>query len=523
MANPRSKIYVCADVKLNKSQQHTIWFDTQEQQHAYFLSKVVKTFEDYTFLRKSWSIKVDENYENTYRWTYLCFRNGESVATSKTYFYFIDRIEYKSENTVELFLELDVMQTYRWDYGMLPCFIDREHSSSDLIGEHLLDEGVELGDFVVNAKQNVDLGELCILVSSTVDPLKSTTVGTTKIVGSNLGGVFSGLGVFATHMDDFTALGTQLLNLNENADAILSIWMFPTAFVKLQDGYTWSDGHASKLVDGTKTITADTTINTSIDGYTPKNHKLFTYPYNFLYVSNNDGASCTYQYEKFQSYGAITFKVYGIPSPEGQIKLIPLDYKNEGVNNDEGLTGPSFPTCAWNQDVYKLWLAQNQNQLFVSETQNIVTSGMGVIQLLTSVGQEGVDDIASGVNGILGQIAMKRDKALQPPQAKGKQSSSINILSGHQTFTLLKKSIDRTHAKIIDDFFTMYGYKCNLVKKPNHKVRESFTYTKTVNCQIHGNIPNQDLVAIQNIYNNGITFWVDGDKIGDYTQSNNCL
>lgn len=522
MGQPLSKIYVCAGIKLNKSQQHTIWFDTQAQQHEYFLSKVVKTFTGYTFLRKSWSIKVAESYDNTYGWNYLCFRNGDN-ATYKTYFYFIDRVEYVSDNTVELFLELDVLQTYRWDYGIEACFIDREHSASDLIGEHTLDEGVELGEFVVNTKNNVNLGEPCILLSSTIDPLKTTTVGETTILGSNLDGVFSGLGVFATLMTDFQALATQLANLKEHSDAILTMWMFATNFVKLQDGYTWTDGKASKLVDGSKTFTTNTTMNTSLDGYTPRNNKLFTYPYNFIYVSNNDGGACTYHYEKFKNYGGITFKVYGSPSPEGQIKLIPLEYKNVAINNDEALTGPSFPTCAWNQDVYKIWLAQNQNQLALSETQNIVTGGLGALQLITSLGQEGLDDVASGVNGVLSTIAMKRDKELQPPQAKGKQSSAINILSGHQTFTIMKKSVDKNHAKIIDDFFTMYGYKCNRIKKPNHHVRESFTYTKTINCQIYGNVPNQDIVEIQNIYNRGVTFWVDGDSIGDYSLPNDCI
>ena len=203
--------------------------------------------------------------------------------------------------------------------------------------------------------------------------------------------------------------------------------------------------------------------------------------------------------------------------------MIPLNYKNEAQNNDEGLIGPTFPTCSWNQDVYKLWLAQNQNQHYMTEVQGVVSAGTGILNLITSFGQNGLNEVASGVNSVLNHIAQKKDAQIQPPQSKGTQSSNVNILSGNLTYTIKCKCIDKTHAKIIDDYFTMYGYKCNEVKLPNHKVRQNFTYVKTINCQIHGHIPNEDLVAIQNIYDKGVTFWVDGDSIGDYSLSNNCL
>ena len=39
----------------------------------------------------------------------------------------------------------------------------------------------------------------------------------------------------------------------------------------------------------------------TLDGYTPKNKKLLTFPYCFLLVSNNNGNSNVYHYEKFTS------------------------------------------------------------------------------------------------------------------------------------------------------------------------------------------------------------------------------
>lgn len=47
---------------------------------------------------------------------------------------------------------------------------------------------------------------------------------------------------------------------------------------------------------------------TSFSDYTPKNNKLFCYPYNYLYVSNNCGNFNIYKYEDFENETNATFK-----------------------------------------------------------------------------------------------------------------------------------------------------------------------------------------------------------------------
>ena len=82
-------------------------------------------------------------------------------------------------------------------------------------------------------------------------------------------------------------------------------------------------------------------------------------------------------------------------------------------------------------------------------------------------------------------------------------------------------SIKSQIARVIDDYFDKYGYACHRVKTPNRKVREHWTYTKTVGCNMVGNAPSDDIAKIRSIYDNGITFWVNGAVVGDYSQSNN--
>ena len=462
--------------------------------------------------------------EEARTWNYLYFRNG----SGKYYYYFINNIEYINDSTVELFLEIDVMQTYLTDYSLSRCFVEREHSSTDNIGDNVIEEGLEVGELVDVSRSDVDISSLCILVLSSVDIEKSTEETQYKILGTLYDNVFSGLGMWACAISDYETLAERLNDMDKYGygEGIFNIWLYPKKLVKLRSGYSWDSGSKIKMVQDTEPVSFSTARNTKLkDSYTPKNNKLFCYPYNFLYCSNNGGGCATYKYEYFTDPDNIEFKVYGSLSPEGVTKIAPSNYHRTAFKNfEEGLSGTPYPCCAWNQDTYKLWLAQNHN----SQNMSMLASGVsivgGVAMIATGAGVGvGAGMVAGGLLGIGQQLAQKKDMEVQPNQARGNHSGSLNISNGFQTFTFTKKCIDTDRARIIDDYFTMFGYKTLRVKVPNRKVRENFTYTKTQNCHVRGNLCTDDLRKIQSIFDNGITFWVNGDSIGDYSLSNNCL
>ena len=528
MSTPASTIYCCSGVLLNNAYIHTIWFESDSAQRNYFQSKVVKTFNAYTYIRKSWSIKVESTMEQARKWNYLFFRNSES---GKMYYYFINNIEYINDNTVELFIEMDVLQTYAFDYYIPPCFVEREHSETDVPGENLLDEGLDVGDYIINNKSNVDMQDLCVLMLSSIDPLGTTEERTVSIRSQVNDKVFSGLGVFAIPMTEISQLGTTLNNLDTwgKSDGILSMWMYPKRLVNLAGGNTWTDEYFRKMTDGGSSFDHTISINGDLDGYTPRNKKLLCYPYNFIYASNNAGGSALYRYEQFNNSGSCSFRVMGTLSPDGSVKMFPISYQGITINYEEGLTGSNYPTCAWNQDVYKLWLAQNQHQQKQAGWESIIKFVGGGAGLAASPWTGGTTAIAgaglvySGLTGANNLLAARADKEIQPPQAKGNFSTAINLKAEHQTFTFLQKSINADYARRLDEYFDLYGYKCLRKKSPNKNVRENWTYTKTLGCHATGNLCTDDLLKIQSIFDNGITFWKNGDNIGQYDLSNECI
>ena len=556
MSAPESIINICSGVRLDNRYEHSIYFVDAAAQQEYFAGKVVKTFPAYSYLRKSWPLQVQATMEQARTWSYLYFRNG----TGKYYYYFINQIEYKNPNMVELSLELDVIQTYLFDFEMLDCFVERQHTETDKLGEYTLDEGLDVGELRETSAENwIGLSDMCVLVLSSINPNYTDTEKPVPAMGGVYDNVFSGLSVWAVEATDFGSLSAKLDTLSEVGfiDGIMAMWMYPKECVVLGGENEWGDDVLFKVVTGCTYAYESYTyskVNDAVGGIVPKNNKTLCYPYRFLYATNNQGGSAVYRFERFEDPSAPVFRVKGSISPDATVKMYPDNYNGTAViqgrteggavttvgrgNYDQGLTLGNYPSCAWDADVYKLWLAQNQNQLqHTANTAGLAIAG-GAITAVASLAMGNVVGAVGGVGGVIGGaqqigalMAQKADMAIQPPQSRGSFSSNVNMVAKMHTFTFYTKGVDKEHAKAIDDYFTMYGYKLNRVQKPNLCARPAFTYIKTVGCNISSRMGQpatrpgpqfctEDRIKITSIFDHGITFWVDGDRVADYSQNN---
>ena len=526
MSVPSSTIYIMSGVPLNNSYEHTLYFETKEEQNNYFLDHTLKGLHKFTFLRPERIIKVAGDFANARSWNYLRFQN----ADGKWYYHFINKVEYINDSAVELHIELDVIQTFMFDWKLHECFIERTHTKTDEFGEHTIPEGLETGPLIRYHTQEINLEDNVILV------LMSVTQGGNDSWGKMYGGVYSGLSVYAVQPKDIEAFNNWLAQASEGRyiEAIVSMWMYPKELVNV-DG-DWSESGPLHIVnnvaDHIEQSISDPLSN-SIDGWVVKNKKTLCYPYTMLYVSNNMGGCATYRRELFNTDSVYNFRVYGALSPDSGVQLVPEKYKSDQgstLNFEEALSLPAFPTCAWNSDTYKIWLAQNQNQHELLQKQAIIQAGAGA---LTAVASTAMGNVAGAVGGLAmtynaltqvqGLMAQKADMAIQPDQARGNHSASVNLTHGHCGFSAHFMTITKEYAKSIDDYFTRYGYKVNTLDIPSLKNRETFTYIKTVGCLVSGNLGTEDQLKIQAIFDKGVTFWADTDNVGNFVNPNGTL
>ena len=106
-------------------------------------------------------------------------------------------------------------------------------------------------------------------------------------------------------------------------------------------------------------------------------------------------------------------------------------------------------------------------------------------------------------------------------QAQNSQGSSAMTALGLKDFAFCHMHIRGEFARIIDEYWNVYGYPVHRVKLPNISNRPHWNYIKTIGVNIVGNVPTDDLAKIKSCYNNGITFWKNGNEIGSYDLDNN--
>lgn len=528
-----SKVYLL-HVPLENDYKHTLIFETAAAQQSYFQSRAVKSYTDFSYQRKDNIIRVPEQYDTVLHCNYVMYQNR--AYSDKWFYAFITDIKYVNDDRTDIFIETDVLQTWHFDYEVKTSFIERMHVLDDEIGKHTIPEQLETGDYIANSKnRNNSLATYTYILGVTVD-LNSREGDDGKFnnaAGGRYAGIYSGVKYYICNAAQLNRALKELADEGQS-DAVATIFVCPSLFVDA-DG---ASGTYSAVATDTNVKVHDWAPGilgleqaenykpTTLNGYTPKNNKLFTYPYCYMLMSNNSGGGAVYKYELFKNpdnTDICPFKIKAAICPGFSVRLVPQYYNGIDENNEEGLNLGKYPICNWNTDVYTNWLTQNGVNIAISLGTAAAQVVGGLAMSSTGAGaMMGAGSVASGGLSIASTMGEIYSHSLQPPQAEGNiNSGDVTFASGDLTFTAYQMSIKSEYARMIDDYFTMYGYKVNYMGVPVHWLRENFWYFKTIDVNIDGPIPANDMQKIKNCWDNGVTFWKNPENIGNYRVSNN--
>ena len=499
---PNTIIRVLHNCPLDKTYDHTIYFGSENAQVSYFQGLTKYTFSEQTYQRvQRGKARLQRKAEDLYDCNYMMFQN--SSFGNKWFYAFITGVEYVNNITSEITFEIDVMQTWFFDYTLEQCFVEREHSVTDNVGDNLVPEKLELGEYVSDDFDGTQkLAEKSIVVAATFDR-NYDDVG-----GGYYSGLFSGLSftTFDNNVNGAAQCEEFILGAGSKSDGIVSVFLMPKAMV-------------TSVTEPAKgyTITKSKNVS-SIGGYTPKNKKLLTYPYNFLYVTNLQGNGTAYPYEYF-SGSACSFTLTGDMSCNPACVLAPNDYKGVPVNYDEKMVLSGFPQLGYTTDTFKAWIAQNASSLAVNALSTAMNYAMAGGAVAGGAGVS-VGATAGLVTSVANTLSQVYQAAVRPNQAHGGGGSQTMAAIGLIDFAFMHKHIRPEFARIIDDYFNVYGYATHRVKTPNRSSRPYWNYVKTIGCVVTGSIPADDMYKICDIYNRGITFWKNGANVGNYSLEN---
>ena len=501
---------------LEKDEEHTLGWDTLQEQSTYMLSKVQKTYSDFTYIRETQAIVVPDNYDTIYTCNYLMYKNN---GFNNKYFYaFITKMEYVSENSTRIYFEIDSLQTWYFQINYNNVFIEREHVDNDTIGLHTIPEGLEIGEYITDNPQSSDhVNNLCLCMGLTGSRngalVNNQYTGIDYVFFRDIPNVQYALG----------AINEYRTTVLQNDEAIVCIFPVPTGMINDymnwdlpigQSGLTYGVIRSGNITEPFGLGTFGGTWLNKLGTYTPVNNKLLTYPYRYLMLTNNNGASNIYKFEDFSNNPSLSFNLYGSLVPSCSFICVPNNYKGVTHNYSESLIGAKLPLACWTSDLYTNWATQNGIN---KELANIADETTAQVANLTN---------AIGVSNLPIFNSLKEIYSHQqvPNAIRGNTNGGdINFSLGNCNYFLYTMYIKPEYCKVIDEYFTKYGYKVNRLKTPNINSRRNFNYIKTIGCNFTGDIPQEDLEKIKDLFNNGITFWHNAENFLNYSVNNDII
>lgn len=520
---PNSIVELFRYVNLTENYNDTLWFANSATKDAFFdglNDNRIGRFTPLTYNREERGfVRLEVPYSTAINANYMRFKN--TSFENKWFYAFVTNVEYINNQVTQITFSLDYMLTWMGSFTLGACFIERTHPYNDDDTYWLTPEPFNYSNYVYTGGYH-DVNEtfgpnVCCLIAA------YTTKGTVEeeYGGVYHNGIYSGLHLMAFKRTDTAGIRDFIHSYNQSPDSIVSLYTCPIS--ALPDDFTIADGgsvipgslSANKYVIN---IANNNGQNPTLDGYTPRNMKLYAYPFSFVCVDNGQGDVLILKTQYSDTlYGGFDVEVCENYVQPVYKTLRPRNYKGSGVNNTvntECLTLTGYPICSWVSDSYAAWLSQNCYDYGISALR-------GVFNAATSPMPLGI-----GLGGALVSTATQLASdsfhaSIEPDIVKGDITpGNANFSAGKLKFSWGRMCLPHQLLQQIDKYFDLYGYAINEWGFPRMYNRPYWTYLKTKGCHVEGNLPSDHAKRIEDIIDNGCRFWTDLANIGDYLLNN---
>lgn len=533
---PNGQIRFLTQVPIDSNYENSLDFLSEIEQRSYFLGlQPVHSMIGATRVRDG-VISVNMVADNLLHANYLMFQNMN--FSNKWFYAFITNIEYVNNNMSYVYYQIDDIQTWMFDVQLKECFVEREHTLTDGMFEHLVDEGIGTSEYTGKepAVKEYENYIYCMFTSVTLDAVEEAGVIVRRPITADTSikaGQLNGLDIIVGNLQDGDGnwlsltgegwTGNDLDRLNETIklmteenvkDAIVSIIMFPQHFSPAFD--TDHKPRTDSLVF------TNYTSGESLDGYIPKNKKMYNSPYCIFEFGLNDGQKNTLQPEYLRPTNN-NIRILSNCSPSPSLLCVPIQYEGQDFCYKKALSIEDFPQAPVSVDGYSAWVASGGlAKQMIGSVSGIANGALNVVGSTASGNPVGVVAGLTSAGTSIANTIVNIDVAKSlPAEVKGTLNSTPLSANRKIGLYVRKMTVNKDVAESIDNYFTMFGYKVNKVKTPSRRNRPHYTYIKTKGCKVNGGAPADAIDRIQTIYDNGIRFWVNPAEVGNYTTIDN--
>lgn len=484
-------------VPFDRQHSHVRDFLNEQERTAYFEEKKLVAINGVSYIRND-SFKVQLPVAQLKYCNYCSFVN--EGFDFKKYYAFITDIKYINNETTEVTITIDNWQTWLFQYDILPCWVEREHVLDDTYGKHTIPESLPISDYIEQNTYEYFFNNWYVGI---VYAPNSYISQFTYDGGSIIENQYSGATVEYILLSDVEAINAKIRSISNTGQIVINVYMIPFEFINKNE----------------TNIIYPVIYNSNVpfkyrnDEYIPKNNKTCIYPYKVLRVYNGR----EYMDYKFEEFGTSevpespSFTIISNYANSVSCSIYPRDYRisnfqlqsNSNIGYTQSLTISDFPICSWTENTFQQYMTIGQIGEMIN-TLSIPTSLVSGNSKRDTSGSDFIQGTELGINKVQNYLSA----AFTPLQVKG------NLHSGYLTtannmigFVFYGLSIKPEYARMIDNFFTLYGYRVNEWKKPNLRGRTLFNYVKTIDATISGNIPQFAIEDFESWFNNGITIW----------------
>lgn len=509
---PDSIIYILSGVECDRDYNHIKWFNSRAEQQSYMLDHRIKTYDRCTYVRDG-VVNIEAWADDIYSANYMMFQN--SAFSDRWFYAFITEIRYENNRTAEVHYTIDLWQTWWMDCKVGECFVEREHVLDDTVGLHTIPEGLEYGELnivketlLTDFSYKIVYGCEIAISDAQLQPIANQP---TWFIGSTIGRIFQGSKLGYTEKPDDLLQFLQNIITAGYSNTILQVFTIPKALSP-------SAGDESLVKYKELPPFPD-----NFYGYKPHNNKMFCSPYCDYLVYAPTGDNMVLHPELFGD-NKPELTIRGNKSAQPQVLISPRHYKGisttdytKGFTLNYGEKG-SFLYDAYQAEIASYGFTQITEKLPQGSTDLGLT--LGAIAKYSSRIISGVNNAVGGFaqGGTIGAITNSGAGILDSLAQHSKDTHDTSRLSGANNGNVLwssqlkdarcqVKMIKAEYARSIDQFFDMYGYKVNRVKRPQMEGRPSWNYIKCKNVALTGKIPVEAEMLIKSVIESGVTFW----------------
>jgi hypothetical protein len=503
MVSPPKGTVLLVNSPLSKDNEHQIKFKSISDQRDYFNNLGGVSF-PYNYVRHENTMIINCDYYTAIKYNYVVYQN--TYVNEKWFFCFIDKFEYVNKDTTKLYLKFDVWQTWQFDIDFQKSFIERSHTQND--EQNTLSDNPSTGNLIeYKSYQKNFTGGYFIFCNADV-----TQEDTTNSNGYDFKlGNFSVPSMVLFYREDQAssmAIDLQRIANKGYGDRIVSAVYVPCC--NLISSLVVDSVNNYPVCRGTNypDELLKQTVSFDYSDISLGHEKCLTFPYAKIIVQDlTTGQTIELEPNKFGSKN-ISFEIQSTISETPSYRIIPLGYKNLDKSYSDSLVVKCNTSLPIANNTYAKYLLNNQDF-------NALRMAGSSIGIAGSVMAGSAMGAITGFESITNVLLQEQQAQKQPNQLSNITDGALERMTFQNGIRISLFVMDEDHRQMANDYWTLFGYPKRVLEYPVFYSTLDYQFMKTQSANINGNIPQDDLVEIQNMFNRGVTIW-KADKFRQY-------